>query len=122
MVQTDLTRDWYYSILRSHIKKCFFSFILCIFRCRIRIGSQFLSLAFIIELFAFIYGKEVVQTDLTRDWYYCLLRPYKKRMFFFLLFYVFFNVESESEVSFCRSPLFLSYLPSSTGKRWYRRT
>ena len=38
-------------------------------------------------------------------WYYCRLRSYKKRMFF-LLFYVFFDVESESEVSFCRLPLF----------------
>ena len=28
---------------------------------------------------------------------------------FFLLFYVFFDVESESEVHFGRSPLFLSY-------------
>ena len=28
---------------------------------------------------------------------------------FFLLFYVFFDVESEAEVDFGRSPLFLSY-------------
>ena len=31
--------------------------------------------------------------------YYCLLRSYKKGCFF-LLFYVFFDVESESEVRF----------------------
>ena len=37
-----------------------------------------------------------------KDRYYCRLRSY----IFFLLFYVFFDVESESEVSFCRSPLF----------------
>ena len=43
------------------------------------------------------------------NWYYCLLRSYKKGCFFFLLFYVFFDVESESEVSFVRSPYFLSY-------------
>ena len=36
---------------------------------------------------------------------YCLLRSYKKGCFFLLL-YVFFNVESESEVRFGRSPLF----------------
>ena len=30
-------------------------------------------------------------------------------MFFFLLFYVFFDVESESEVSFFARPYFLSY-------------
>ena len=39
-------------------------------------------------------------------WYYCRLWSYKKRMFFFHLFYVFFDVESESDVRFCRSPLF----------------
>ena len=39
--------------------------------------------------------------------YYCRLRSYKKKgCFFSLLFYVFFDVESESEVRFCRSPLF----------------
>ena len=32
-------------VLRSHKKGCFFSFILCIFRCRIRIWSPFWSLA-----------------------------------------------------------------------------
>ena len=37
--------------------------------------------------------------------YYCRLRLYKKGCFF-LLIYVFFDVESESEISFCRSPLF----------------
>ena len=42
----------------------------------------------------------------TQFWYYFRLRSYKKRMFFFLLFYVFFDVESEYEVRFCRSPLF----------------
>ena len=40
------------------------------------------------------------------DRYYCHFRSYKKRMFFFFLFYVFFEVESESEVSLGRSPLF----------------
>ena len=36
---------------------------------------------------------------------YCLLRSYKKACFF-LLFNIFFDVESESEVRFGRSPLF----------------
>ena len=39
--------------------------------------------------------------------YYCRLRSYKKRMFFFLSIDVFFDVESESEIHFCRSLLFL---------------
>ena len=41
-------------------------------------------------------------------WYYCLLRSYKKWCFF-LLFYAFFDVESESEVRFGRSPFFELY-------------
>ena len=43
--------------------------------------------------------------ELKKMGYYCLLRSYKKRIFFFL-FYVFFDVESDSEVRFCRFPLF----------------
>ena len=50
----------------------------------------------------------VVEVLAKKNWYYCLLRSYKKGCFF-LLFYVFFDVESESEVRFARSPLFLSY-------------
>ena len=38
--------------------------------------------------------------------YYCRLRSYKKGCFF-LLIDVFFDVESESEIHYCRSPLFL---------------
>ena len=38
-------------------------------------------------------------------WYYCLLRSYKRKFFSFIL-YVFFDVESESEIHFVRSPLF----------------
>ena len=41
----------------------------------------------------------------SKDGYYCRLRSYKKNGCFLLLFYIFFDVESESEVRFCRSPL-----------------
>ena len=39
------------------------------------------------------------------SWYYCLLRSYKKKEVFVLI-YVFFDVESESEIHFGRSSLF----------------
>ena len=51
----------------------------------------------------FIYPSyRVINTKICNFW---ILRSYKKKKKFFLLFYVFFDVESKSEVRFGRSPL-----------------